>query len=781
MFYNTLYRLIILITTCLLFSTSANADLFTPNPGDESINILGMIFGPNIGNIILGGQANPGLVRMFEILNITAVSIGTLIVSYVGVVSLVNTAQEGKAMGKKWGNMWIPLRSFIGMALLVPTPHSGYSVAQMGVMWMVMQGVGVADRVWEGILDAFAQNHGPSTGIILNHNNNSNPLPDEAADHNLSNAAATALLVQGARITENVLYSATCAAGMEYLFHNYQQQKTNEISKEIKNYGNLVQIYHINANQESTMNAAAYTGTVFVGIPGHSTLFNMCGTYKIRSQVNKDSWPRSMRNKISQEDINTKAASIYKDKIDSIKLIYATLISPSRELYANQSPRLGYRALSINLYSNLLSSHVIPTLPNERVMNSINYKKQAGWITAGPFYLTLNRSMDNRVSLLFPSINSDQIIIEDVPRCTNINPCLTPAEIEANLPKLNSIVDYPDERTVLIQNLSKANQFFQDDQYEFKNNFRLDDVINSDLLNKLGEAKERHRLLNEEFDTIFETNILKNKLLALRGNNQDPIYVLATLGNQLLESSENKMLDFIKDPAEYINRIRAMNDGNEDHIAQARENLAMTAIGIGVFVTFSTAAATLAYYIPFVPFMIFTVTSIGWVIMVIEAVVAAPILVLGLIMPSGEELGKIVSGLMILLNIVLRPLLILFGFILATRLFKAIFVFVQYGLNEYTEEIQFSNSMIGTIIVTIMYVVFLVSLTNRCFSLIYLLPDKILRWIGGGPEQTDVSQEVQMVKGGIQRVGDAAQKYSAGASKESLERQRIMLDHLNKK
>ncbi len=43
------------------------------------------------------------------------------------------------------------IRSTLGLALLIPKA-SGYCLMQIFVMWVVVQGVGAADKIWEAAL-----------------------------------------------------------------------------------------------------------------------------------------------------------------------------------------------------------------------------------------------------------------------------------------------------------------------------------------------------------------------------------------------------------------------------------------------------------------------------------------------------------------------------------------------------------------------------------------------------------------------------------------------------
>jgi len=138
-----------------LLSTSVYADLtlFDVSPTDQSLQYLGMIFGGSVGSITLGGQVpNPILGLMFEKLNGIVLAVSTLVVSYVGILSTINTAHEGEVMGKKFSSIWIPMKSICGMLLMVPSTGNGYSLVQMLVMWVVLQGIGAANTVWNVVL-----------------------------------------------------------------------------------------------------------------------------------------------------------------------------------------------------------------------------------------------------------------------------------------------------------------------------------------------------------------------------------------------------------------------------------------------------------------------------------------------------------------------------------------------------------------------------------------------------------------------------------------------------
>jgi len=143
-----------------------------------------------------------------------------------------------------------------------------------------------------------------------------------------------------------------------------------------------------------------------------------------------------------------------------------------------------------------------------------------------------------------------------------------------------------------------------------------------------------------------------------------------------------------------------------------------------------------AYYLPSLPFILFLSGFCGWLILVVEALVAAPLWIAAHAMPEGDgmagEKGK--AGYMLLLNILMRPPLMVAGvwaalFLvdgLAPWLGKAMKVFM-YSVTGGTMFGVFSMFAMITIFTILLYI-----LSHKLFGLIVHLPDSVIRWVGGG-------------------------------------------------
>lgn len=210
----------------------------------------------------------------------------------------------------------------------------------------------------------------------------------------------------------------------------------------------------------------------------------------------------------------------------------------------------------------------------------------------------------------------------------------------------------------------------------------------------------------------------------------NPIVALAQMGITYINSSINMYLQIV------------MMDITTLGYASFIIALAMPIV-IGWMSIMLAVGFTTAYYVPFLPYMIFTLGVIAWVMAVIEAMVAAPIVALGITHPEGEGLmgSKGEQALMILMNVFLRPALMIIGFISAIALtyvsvwiintgFTHLMQFMWSGNSMYTDWAGLYAFFFGIVLYTTLYLM----VVEKSFNMIYILPDKVLRWIGGQPE-----------------------------------------------
>lgn len=177
-----------------IFSFAESALSFAPPTTDVSVIFLGNIFGMVDG--VLSGTGSQMMGNIFGVFNAAVLALGGIVIIYTLLVSTINTANEGEMLGKKWSSVWVPVRATLGLALLIPKA-SGYCLMQIFVMWVVVQGVGAADKVWNAALNYL--NRG---GVIIQQQ--INPIGDFKG--------GGSSIVGGAA---NILYGQVCMLGLQ--------------------------------------------------------------------------------------------------------------------------------------------------------------------------------------------------------------------------------------------------------------------------------------------------------------------------------------------------------------------------------------------------------------------------------------------------------------------------------------------------------------------------------------------------------------------------------------
>ncbi len=189
----------------------------------------------------------------------------------------------------------------------------------------------------------------------------------------------------------------------------------------------------------------------------------------------------------------------------------------------------------------------------------------------------------------------------------------------------------------------------------------------------------------------------------------------------------------------------------------------MTFAGLGLIVGF-----LLYYILPFLPFIYFFFAVMTWVKSIFEAMVGMPLWALAHLRIDGESLpgDKAATGYFYILEIFLRPICILIGFlggiIIFTALVKvlnSVFFLAISNLSGHVIEgetagaagcfappagagtpaaaggvtqMEFARGVVDQFFYTLVYAVIVYMMGMPCFKMVDLVPDNIMRWLGAG-------------------------------------------------
>lgn len=180
-------------------------------------------------------------------------------------------------------------------------------------------------------------------------------------------------------------------------------------------------------------------------------------------------------------------------------------------------------------------------------------------------------------------------------------------------------------------------------------------------------------------------------------------------------------------------------------------------LGVGV---------TCGLLLPMMPYLTFLMGVIGWLILCVEAVIAGPLWAFGHMRMEGQGFtgGVGGTGYMIVLNIIMRPSLMLIGLIASMSLMKVFVMIVDEtfipavsGLQQYAGiTVGGYGGVTAKLFFLAIYGGLIYYMCTKAFHLITQVPDRVLKWIGGGDQLGEHE--------GVRQIGSMAAAAAGGAT-----------------
>lgn len=138
----------------------------------------------------------------------------------------------------------------------------------------------------------------------------------------------------------------------------------------------------------------------------------------------------------------------------------------------------------------------------------------------------------------------------------------------------------------------------------------------------------------------------------------------------------------------------------------------------------------LMFIVPMLPFMYFTFAVIEWIVSIVEAVIGIPLWALTFITGQGNLGDNAKQGAGMLLEIVLRPTIIVMSLVSSIIVFTASVSFFNNMMEMYISARH--GWGIGSLAAIFIYVFSVYALATSCFKIIDAIPNEFGRWIGIG-------------------------------------------------
>ncbi len=769
----------------IFFSSLALADesntIAAAPSTDISIAYLGQIFG-TVGNV-LHGTSGDMLGQMFYKFNQGVFVVAGMFVAYTTTTMVLRSAAEGSFMGpdKKAGWFTI-LRIPLGLALLIPIPATGYETYQSVVMEAVVQGVNLADSTWSWALDYL--NAG---GVVYM------PPAQSAANAGYTGGGDTSSNPNYASqlaLAQSILANATCMeisnvknsmappppSGQQdpnaFVSYAYQIDPTNYSI----NYPGFN-----NTPGEPTTPATAQCGSVSWNLVLHGASSGIC------DPSNSD--PNApMECSLAQAAVQQVVADL--TEVAKEYSCYYTA-GGQNSSYCTQYVEGGGSAgntsyININTLNQTGASAVLNAMvdyqnllmPIGNLSNAsataayrafISQAKNDGWIMAGRYYWDI-------------SLLNDQYS-----NAANNLPTPAPSPVQTNDPDVASaqkaITATSSDGNLAGDVQAAFNQF-----YGVQSRNSAQSQVNPNINGQGGAGP--YELLDAFLQ--FWVQPLVNILSQFQTAALNPIIFVHQLGVNLLSFAGGLWLSMMTTIfAVYIAAnicaaelpIGQAVSGAFDWLKPILLIVISAVFGIGL---------VLAYYVPLYPYIIFTFGTVGWFIAVIEAMVAAPLVCFGLTHPEGHDfLGRAEQALMLLLGVFLRPVLMILGLVAAMILSYVALLLLNTGYGEIIVSLygnvgtdvgqpmlapltavnmaanaQFyqTGTVAGKLVLSIVitpallaiFTMLVYTIVQQCYSLIFILPDNILTWVGGPKTDSHAAQYAQQIESTVQGMGRGA-------------------------
>jgi conjugal transfer/type IV secretion protein DotA/TraY len=692
---------------------------------------------------LFGGQfvdegGTTALSKVIGYMNVVAMAFGVIILGYIIGAGALHTAASGQLLGKSWSSVWLPLRIVVGFGSIMPgTGGSDFSVIQTLMAKLLIVSSIFATSIWGWVSDD-----------ILSHNTSFTagmPLPPTSQAMDLVGSSFCAI---------NEFYQRN-GDGRDVPFPLYTIVVGNDEGKSI-----VKTVVGSPGGSPYTMAGGTYIKSIRFGSTG------ACGSIeafdsdiseyksgtmasiKAASAVIIDTLNNAhqLENEARERKINSRNIDIYLSSSSNssgeaaiqFQKETAEVASAGAEIIARYPAAMydavigGFRS-GTNLEearSELIPSkswllapmNFIRLTQHSIAPNSVLQKLGEGisntsWRMCKPGATDCpTRSVDKTVRSISTDYShvSTMLVIGEIESSTNsLN--TSPSVQGASSPSTST----GDGASGCTGNACKQSKFVTDYTSQARKI-----IFTADLMGEAGQRVADSGKNNQEgLGGLSLGNYL---------GGSSPYYVLSGIGHAL-----NTLLGItwgaglaaaavahgVGDSALGLAGGGALS-GAFDYVLKTTWPLFMGMIMVG---------ASLAYVIPLLPILRWIWAILNWMLLLVEAMTAAPLAVIMLVTPEGEGIAgaKTEKAIMLVAQVLMWPSLLILSYIATVAISNYGFAFINYmwfsDLTHYNDA-----GFFDLVAKTIIWAVVMVSLCNACSGIIDTIPRVIFEWLGGG-------------------------------------------------
>jgi hypothetical protein len=708
---------------------------------ETSISLLRSVFGSVIDHLITGEDPVASaaqteiLPSMIGYFNGGLAIVGGLLLLGIMTIGVANSANDGEVFGKNWNSVWTPLRAVAGMGMLLPT-SAGFSFAQLFVLMVALWGVGLANGAYK---------IGIQTGIL-----------------------APESMVQG--INHPGAFYGMRAFAQQYVFASYCARTANDVFKSAWSTPNVS--INLNARDDRVRAGNEHYDVYEFKDRGNKALLAgkapICGELRLMSAAPMANVHGTDGNMDLYRTIQQIRNQAYTVKLGALKNLMGNLDAWVAEWPAN-ADQPGWDKVTSRRFNDIVrqaDTEVVNGLRGqgenaEQQINSVTENivqdiTRSGWAEAGGWFQKVGQIRTTLVNITSAPIaslerTSKNVTDEKDPRQRLFNRSVAMSvsvllkafraegedvdEISAGPVKFDNIFDgigtnsdkSPDAtgfKRMLTDKMSTTSDRWMKWVTEMATGANGDGTTSEDNAEmfcgdngRIGGAINRMKCVGDAVAAsrlglyILDASLKTGAFLGRLGS--------ALVGwipgaNEVAKQGAESFWDWVLAVPAY-------------HIKLAGQYMEPVAFMFGVV-------------LPSMPYMIFLIVIVGWLLGVLQTVLAIPLWALLHMTPEQTFVGSQRQGYLMLLSLLVRPALAIIGLFAAILVSDPLVTFVVNGFFAIREAVEGGDagymSYLSALPMFLWWMIalsfLLIPVLQMCFGLPQILPGAVLQWIGAG-------------------------------------------------
>lgn len=625
--------------------------------------------------------------------------------------AVMQQGQTGIVAGK-YSLPWALVRTGLLYSMLMPL-GSGYSLIQAAILWLGMSGSGLADNAWDR-----------SNSYLMQRMQLAAPLPPR----HLQQIAGPLAVVEA------------CSLGIERAAAGGGGGTISNVSVARPS------TWATSDTEHEAVRQLSYDGA------GDLPAKALCGAITLRREL-------------PQAGDSVEARALRAIALRSLELQQQDLLSARaavRQLlerrFAGELAGAAFRAEMLAIETRYMQRQSRQALVLNRELAPLEIElreaqmqqaQSAGWLFAGAFYMTMSAYDDKLNAAIFSAPSFSGPRMSEMPRSIvlDVRPFVDAARA---LTPTGALGDNEQNAVVQAQLEREHAQRLQTRTQALKQQLTPDTRVGWSIRTWLhNEFRGLAMLHNKAADVGSEILAGFNQLGRSDGRGFVPR--LVAVGHSILNSTA--ML-----------------------LAGATLGGWVTTLALLALALFlATAGVLFAYILPALPLIVWIAGIAGWLLMLAQAVLGAPLWAATHADPRGEgfstQRGR--PGYMLLFALIARPVLLLAGLVAAMLLLEFLghFIFQAFAVwHSAQDPTGAGTGLVGSLLAILLICVMIAAIARWSFSLILQVPDSVLRWIGGAATaagESEMAEEARsMAIGALAKIpGASAALPLAGLSK----------------